>query len=84
MKNDHDALGECDISVVHLTDRFVILSFHLQGGLERITKYMMSALIVLMLVLAVHSFTLPGAGEGLSFYLIPHFPKSPVLWWWAP
>ena len=49
---------------------FVILSFHLQGGLERITKYMMSALIVLMLVLAVHSFTLPGAGEGLSFYLI--------------
>ena len=54
---------------------FVILSFHLQGGLERITKYMMSALIVLMLVLAVHSFTLPGAGEGLSFYLIPHFSK---------
>lgn len=54
---------------------FVILSFHLQGGLERITKYMMSALIVLMLVLAVHSFTLPGAGEGLSFYLIPHFPN---------
>ena len=35
----------------------------------------MSALIVLMLVLAVHSFTLPGAGEGLSFYLIPHFSK---------
>ena len=28
-----------------------------------------------MLVLAVHSFTLPGAGEGLSFYLIPHFSK---------
>ncbi len=54
---------------------FAILSFHLQGGLERITKYMMSALIVLMLVLAVHSFTLPGAGEGLSFYLIPHFSK---------
>ena len=54
---------------------FVILSFHLQGGLERITKYMMSALIVLMMVLAVHSFTLPGAGEGLSFYLIPHFSK---------
>lgn len=70
--------------LVTLLIAFVILSFHLQGGLERITKYMMSALIVLMLVLAVHSFTLPGAGEGLSFYLIPHFPKSPVLWWWAP
>ena len=35
---------------------FVILSFRLQGGLERITKYMMSALLVLMLVLAIHSF----------------------------
>ena len=34
---------------------FFILSFHLQGGLERITKFMMSALLVLMLVLAVHS-----------------------------
>ena len=54
---------------------FVILSFHLQGGLERITKYMMSALLVLILVLAVHSFTLPGAAEGLSFYLIPDFSK---------
>ena len=61
--------------LVTLLIAFVILSFHLQGGLERITKYMMSALIVLMLVLAVHSFTLPGAGEGLSFYLIPHFSK---------
>ena len=54
---------------------FVILSFHLQKGLERITKYMMSALIVLMLVLAVHSVTLKGAGQGLSFYLIPDFSK---------
>ena len=54
---------------------FLILSFRLQGGLERITKYMMSALIVLMLVLAVHSITLPGAAEGLSFYLIPDFSK---------
>ena len=54
---------------------FVILSFRLQGGLERITKYMMSALLVLMLVLAVHSFTLSGAKEGLAFYLIPDFSK---------
>ena len=61
--------------LVTLLIAFAILSFNLQGGLERITKYMMSALIVLMLVLAVHSFTLPGAGEGLSFYLIPHFSK---------
>ena len=52
---------------------FAILSFNLQGGLERITKYMMLALLVLMLVLAVHSLPLPGAAEGLKFYLVPDF-----------
>ncbi len=54
---------------------FVILCFDLQGGLERVTKYMMTALLILMAVLAVHSFTLPGAAEGLSFYLIPDFSQ---------
>jgi len=54
---------------------FVILCFNLQGGLERVTKYMMTALLVLMLVLTVHSFTMSGAAEGLRFYLIPDFSK---------
>ena len=54
---------------------FIILSFELQGGLERVTKYMMSALIILMIVLAVHSLTLDGAKEGIAFYLIPDFSK---------
>lgn len=54
---------------------FVILSFDLQGGLERISKIMMSALLVLMVVLAVHSLLLNGAGEGMLFYLRPDFSK---------
>lgn len=54
---------------------FLILSFDLQGGLERITKYMMTSLLVLMLVLAVHSLTLSGAADGLKFYLVPDFSK---------
>ena len=54
---------------------FVILSFGLQNGLEKVTKYMMLALLVLVLVLAVKSMMLPGAAEGLSFYLIPDFSK---------
>jgi len=54
---------------------FAILSFNLQGGLERITKYMMVALLVLMIVLAVNSATMPGAAEGLKFYLLPDFGK---------
>ena len=54
---------------------FFILCFNLQGGLERVTKYIMSALLVLMLVLAIHSLTLSGASEGLAFYLKPDFSK---------
>ena len=59
--------------LVVLIAAFVLLSFNLQGGLERVTKYMMSALLVLMLVLAVHSLTFAGAAEGLRFYLVPDF-----------
>ena len=54
---------------------FLILSFNLQGGLERVTKYMMVLLLVLMVVLAVNSATLSGAKEGLNFYLLPDFGK---------
>jgi NSS family neurotransmitter:Na+ symporter len=54
---------------------FGILCFKLQGGLERVTKYMMIVLLLLMVVLAIHSATLPGAGEGLTFYLLPDFSK---------
>ncbi len=61
--------------LVTVVAAFVILSFNLQGGLERVTKYMMCALLVLMLVLAVHSMRLPGAKAGLSFYLVPDFSK---------
>ncbi len=50
---------------------FGVLCFRLQGGLERVTKYMMIILFALMIVLAIHSGTLPGAKEGLKFYLVP-------------
>ncbi len=50
---------------------FGVLCFRLQGGLERVTKYMMMILFALMIVLAIHSGTLPGAKEGLKFYLVP-------------
>ena len=54
---------------------FFILTFQLQKGLETVTKYMLSALLVLMVVLAVKSATLPGAAEGLRFYLVPELGK---------
>ena len=54
---------------------FAVLSFNLQGGLERVTKYMMLLLFLLMIVLAGHSATLSGAKEGLKFYLVPDLSK---------
>ncbi len=55
---------------------FVVCSFGLRKGLERITKVMMAALLVLIVVLAVHSFLLPGAGEGVAFYLMPDLQRA--------
>ncbi len=55
---------------------FLVVSLGLQGGLERISKVLMSSLLVLIVVLAVHSILLPGAGEGLRFYLVPHLDQA--------
>ena len=55
---------------------FFICSRGLQNGLEKITKWMMAALLVLILVLAGHSLILPGAKEGLSFYLLPDIKRA--------
>ena len=54
---------------------FGVLCFNLQGGLEKVTKYLMMILLGLMFVLAVHSATLENAAEGLKFYLLPDFSK---------
>lgn len=54
---------------------FAVCVFGLKNGIERITKVMMTALIVIMVVLAVRSVTMPGAGEGVRFYLVPDFKK---------
>ena len=47
----------------------------LQSGLERVTKGMMIALLLIMVVLAVNSLFMPGAKEGLSFFLVPDFDR---------
>ena len=47
----------------------------LQNGLERVTKVMMIALLAIMVILAVNSLFMPGAAEGLKFYLVPDFAR---------
>ncbi len=50
---------------------FIICSFGLKNGIEKITKYMMLSLLFILVALAVNSIFLPGGAEGLSFYLKP-------------
>lgn len=50
---------------------FLVCSFGLQKGLEKITKVMMSCLLGLIVLLAIHSITLKGGMAGLKFYLMP-------------
>jgi NSS family neurotransmitter:Na+ symporter len=61
---------------------FGICSLGLQKGVEKITKILMTALLALIIILAVKSLTLPNAGEGLKFYLMPDFyrMKEKGIW----
>jgi NSS family neurotransmitter:Na+ symporter len=53
-----------------------VCSIGIQDGLEKISKFMMLALMVLILVLAIHSLSLSGAAEGIKFYLLPDFSRA--------
>lgn len=54
---------------------FLVCSRGIQKGIEKVSKVMMIALLVLILALAVNSILLSGVGEGLKFYLVPDFEK---------
>ena len=55
---------------------FLVCSMGLQNGVERISKFMMLGLLGLIVVLAVNSCLLPGAAEGVKFYLLPDFARA--------
>lgn len=54
---------------------FIVCSKGLQKGVEKVSKFMMGALLLLMGVLVIRSLTLDGAIEGVKYYLIPDFDK---------
>lgn len=61
--------------VIVVVAGFSICSFGIQKGVEKITKFMMIALLALIVILAVNSLTLKGGMEGLKFYLLPDFKR---------
>lgn len=60
----------------------LICSMGLQNGVERITKVMMSLLLIIIVVLAVHSMMLEGGMEGLKFYLSPDWQRMKEVGVW--
>ncbi len=54
---------------------FLVCSMGVEKGLEKVTKFMMIALLVIMVILALNSVFMEGSTEGLKFYLIPDFEK---------
>ena len=70
-----DPVGLIAWMVVAVVVGAVVCGMGLQKGVERITKWMMATLFVVMLVLCVRAVTLPGAGEGIAFYLVPDFSR---------
>lgn len=58
---------------------FLVCSFSLQKGLERITKWMMVALLVIMVVLAINSVCTAGGSQGLRFYLVPDLARMKTV-----
>lgn len=61
--------------VITVAAGIFICSIGLQKGVERITKIMMTMLLLIIIVLAVHSITLKGSSKGLEFYLLPDFQR---------
>ena len=57
---------------------FLVCSLGLKNGVEKVNKIMMILLLVIIAVLAIYVMTLPGAGEGYAYYLIPKFNN--LLW----
>ena len=53
-----------------------VCSMGLQNGTERVSKIMMTGMLILTAALAVNSLTLDGAAEGLRFFLLPDFGKA--------
>ena len=60
-------------AVLVIIAAFAICGIGLQKGVERVTKMMMSVLLVLLIALAIRAVTLPGAEAGLKYYLYPDF-----------
>lgn len=59
---------------VILITAYIVLA-GVSGGIEKVTKVLMPMLFLLLVIVIIRSITLPGAGRGIEYYLIPDFSK---------
>lgn len=62
-------------TLIFLACTGIIIVAGVKNGIEKFTKALMPVLFVLMVILAVRSMTLPGAGEGVRYLFKPDFSK---------
>lgn len=62
---------------------FVVVSFGVKAGLERISKVIMTGLILLIVLLVINSLFLDNADEGIRFYLVPNFETIEHIGIWS-
>lgn len=58
-----------------ITITTVVVAFGVEKGVERVSKFMMPVLILITIGIAIFVATIPGAGEGIKYYLLPDFSK---------
>ncbi|MEE8886875.1 MAG: sodium-dependent transporter [Eubacteriales bacterium] len=61
--------------VVFAACTVAVIAFGVQKGVERVSKIMMPALVILAIIVAIYSMTRPGAVEGIKYFLIPDFSR---------
>ncbi len=61
--------------VIFILFDLVVIFLGVQNGIERVSKFVMPILLVLAVVIAIYSMTLPGGLDGVKYFLIPDFSK---------
>ncbi|WGE32220.1 sodium-dependent transporter [Actinobacillus genomosp. 2] len=75
-----ESIQNSPLAIIGYTSIFVLVNYFILvkgivDGIERSVKYLMPLLFVFLLVMVIRNVTLPGAAEGISFYLMPDFSK---------
>jgi len=64
--------------LVFIAATFIVVLLGVNKGIEKVSKILMPVLIALLVVITIFSLTLPGAGEGVLYYVLPDFSKFSV------